>query len=325
MNNVKSDIIKRLLASAEPAIVYKALAGVKNLGPGSKVLKDLQNQVKNSPRVKTLLSIRNESGEIPFHPYRKWSGAHWVLAILSDLGYPPGDKSLTPLRDQVYDWLFSEKHEKSIKNIRGKVRRCASQEGYAVYYLLKLGLNDDRTDELARRLIEWQWPDGGWNCDKNPSAGISSFIESLIPMRALLHHARQRRNALSKKAALKTSEIFLKRRLFKSLHNGNVIKEKFIRLHYPCYYEYDILFALKVLTEGGLINDSRCNDALDLLESKRLSDGGFPAETTLYRKVTDPSISRGSLVDWGGQGKKRFNEWVTVDALSVLKAAGRLA
>jgi hypothetical protein len=29
-------------------------------------------------------------------------------------------------------------------------------------------------------------------------------------------------------------------------------------------------------------------------------------------------------VDWGGTGKKRTNEWVTVDALTVLRAAGRL-
>jgi hypothetical protein len=29
-------------------------------------------------------------------------------------------------------------------------------------------------------------------------------------------------------------------------------------------------------------------------------------------------------VDWGGTGKSRMNEWVTTDALWVLRAAGRL-
>jgi len=28
--------------------------------------------------------------------------------------------------------------------------------------------------------------------------------------------------------------------------------------------------------------------------------------------------------DWGGTGKSRMNEWVTTDALWVLRAAGRL-
>jgi hypothetical protein len=61
---------------------------------------------------------------------------------------------------------------------------------------------------------------------------------------------------------------------------------------------------------------------LDLLESKRLPDGGFPAEKTYYR-VTDRRTAGRCLVDWGGTSQRRMNEWVTADALSVLKAAGR--
>jgi hypothetical protein len=40
----------------------------------------------------------------------------------------------------------------------------------------------------------------------------------------------------------------------------------------------------------------------------------------------DVSTRFGSIspVDWGGAGKGRMNEWVTADALWVLRAAGRL-
>ena len=48
-----------------------------------------------------------------------------------------------------------------------------------------LGLCDDRTDELVSRLVTWQWPDGGWNCDKRPQALTSSFQETLLPLRGL--------------------------------------------------------------------------------------------------------------------------------------------
>jgi hypothetical protein len=44
-----------------------------------------------------------------------------------------------------------------------------------------LGLCDDRTDELVSRLVTWQWPDGGWNCDKRSGALTSSFQETLLP------------------------------------------------------------------------------------------------------------------------------------------------
>jgi len=99
--------------------------------------------------------------------------------------------------------------------------------------------------------------------------------------------------------------------------------DDFVKLHYPCYWRYDILFGLKVMAEAGLISDERCHDALDLLESKRLPDGGFPAEGKYYR-VTEKATTGRSLVDWGGTSKKHMNEFITADALYVLKKSGRL-
>ena len=101
------------------------------------------------------------------------------------------------------------------------------------------------------------------------------------------------------------------------------MKEDFVKLHYPCYWHYDILFGLKVLGEMGLLGDPRCADALDLLESKRLPDGGFPAERRHYRVVETPA-NGGSLVDWGGTSRKHMNPWVTIDAVAVLRQAGRI-
>jgi hypothetical protein len=53
--------------------------------------------------LQSLLSGRDIDGRLPFHPYDKWFGAHWILSILADLGYPEGDVSLKPLLDQSYD------------------------------------------------------------------------------------------------------------------------------------------------------------------------------------------------------------------------------
>jgi len=319
-----NDIINQLLASDELSVRFKIFTNVMNESVNSAKIRKLQKQIKKSSRVSTLLSERGIDGKIPYHPYQKWRGAHWILACLSDLGYPAGDKTLIPMREQVYDWLFSENHEKHIKTIEGLVRRCASQESYALFYLLKLGLADNRTHELARRLIKWQWPDGGWNCDKRPEARKSSFVESLIPFRALSLHAKITGDKESKQAARRAVELFLKRELYKKLADGSVIKDSFIKLHYPCYYEYDILFALKVMAETGYIGKKRCRAALSLLESKRLPDGGFPAEAKLYKVAEKNLVSRCSLADWGGTSKKHYNEFVTADAIYVLQKAGRL-
>jgi len=88
-----------------------------------------------------------------------------------------------------------------------------------------------------------------------------------------------------------------------------------------------LLGSLRVIAEAGVIADPRCAEALDLLESKRFPDGGFPAEIKHY--TTAPSSagrmpSGFSRVKWGDTGANRANAWVTVEALAILAAAGRL-
>ncbi len=313
-------IVERLLRSSEPCIRYKTLVELLYEDPSSYRAQNLQEEIKTSPRVRKLLSERTKDGRIPYHPYAKWDGAHWVLAMLAEIGYPEGDETLLPLRTQVYEWLLSKGREESMRKSRvidGRVRNCASQEGNALFSLLKLGLADKQIDRLAERLVRTQWPDGGWNCDKHPEATNSSFNESIIPLRAVALHANIRGDSESEGAAEHAANIFLKRRLFRRQRDGKVIHENIVKLHYPAYWHYDVLYALKVMRETGHLEDERCKDALNLLESKRLADGGFPAEAKYYH-ASERKVSGRSLVDWGVTGTTRMNEFVTVDALSVL-------
>jgi hypothetical protein len=246
-----------------------------------------------------------------------------VLSLLAELHYPEGDASLIPLREQEYGWLLSEHHEQRIPTINGRVRRCASQEGNAGYSLLKLGLADPRCDELAHRLVKWQWPDGGWNCDKRPQAVNSSYYESWLPLRALYLYQRCCGDQQAKLAADRAAELLLKRDLFIGVHSGRPIKQDFTQISFPFFFLYNILSALKMMVEIECINDPRCRNALDLLESKRLPDGSFPAESKYYRVASKPA-SRTSTVQWGPAHLRKGNEFVTLEALYVLKAAGRL-
>lgn len=315
--------IDTLLQSTEPILRLKTRIKVLGEDGSSPEVQALMREVPSSPRLTRLLSERDSGGRIPWHPYKKWRGAHWVLACLADLAYPPGDKSLLPLVDQVYDWLLSPEHIASIKAINGRVRCHASLEGNALYASLALGLADDRAQQLVERLVRFQWPDGGWNCHRKPEAIHSSYHESLIPLRGLSQYAKQSGDPQAALAAERAAEIFLKRHLFKRQSTGRVIKPEFVRLHYPPYWHYDFLFGLKVLAEAGWLGDPRCTAALDLLESRRLPGGGFPAEGTYYR-VSEKLRTGNSLVSWGGTGQNILNEFVTVDALYVLRTAGRV-
>jgi len=317
-----SNFIERLYTSDEPAVRYKTRVYLFDENPATPDAQELQDAIKTSERVHCLLAGRDEHGRLPSHPYSKWYGAHWVLVALADLDYPPGDETLIPLREQVYEWLFSDSRLRSIKQytIAGRTRMCASMEGNASFALLKLGLADERIDSLVERLLAWQWPDGGWNCDKKRQTHVSSFTETILPLRALSLYSRSTGNQEAREASERATEYFLKHHLFKRLSNGAVITDDFLKLFYPYYWHYNILFGLKVLAEAGHIDDPRCCEALSILDAKCLPDGGYPAEKKYYRVAKQ--MSNGcSPVDWGGTSTKHMNPFVTVEALSVCKQA----
>jgi hypothetical protein len=177
--------------------------------------------------------------------------------------------------------------------------------------------DDPRVQYLAQSLVEWQWEDGGWNCDKSPSAHHSSFYESLAPLWGLTEYYKATKDNQVLAAANRAAELLLRHRLFRSEKTGEVIDSAWLKLHYPLYWHYDILQALVILARAGKVRDPRCNEALDMIESKRGKDGCWRAEAYYWK----PSgASNADVVDWGRKGA---NEMITLNALRVLKAAGR--
>jgi hypothetical protein len=334
MTPAERTIVNALLKSEEPSIRWKTRVHVLGEDRDSKTVRALQEEIRHSPRVRALLSRSEQLGRAGTARtvYYKWQGLHWVLASLADLGYPTGDESLHPIRDR---WLgpsyFREfeartkeasYRERGVPVMRGRYRRCASQQGNALYSLITLGIADERAASLAERLLHWQWPDGGWNCDRDPAADTSSFMETLLPMLGLAAYSRSNKDVAASKAVKSASEVFLRRRLFKRVSDGKVIHKEFVALHYPLYWHYDFLHGLKAMVQIGRIRDPRCTDALELLEKKRLADGGWPAEKRFYKVSPRAMVANSDYVDWGGSAAKRMNEWVTIDALAVLRAAG---
>lgn len=332
-------LCQALLRSKEPSVRWKVRVHVLGEDLRSRRIRNLELEVHRSPRVRALLADRDPRGRLrPIgNPYSKWQGAHWVLATLADVGYPRASRALLAMRDQVLDrWLgdsfYREFDAKTtaqayrgfgVPRMQGRYRRCASQQGNALYFLTTLSIMDGRADALVERLLHWQWPDGGWNCDKNPGADASSFWESRHAMLGLAAHAARTGDRAAHDAAMRAAEVFLSRQLFLARHSGRVMNSEFVQLHYPLYHGYDILGGLKAMAEIGRIDDPRCRKALDLLEEKQLADGGWAAERRLYT-VSSSVKTRAEYVDWGGAKRTEMNEWVTADALHVLRAAGRM-
>jgi hypothetical protein len=159
-----TDVIASLCKSPEPSIRHKIRVHVLSEGEQSTAIRRLREEIRRSPRVATLLQNRARDGRIKNgrNIYDKWQGAHWILATLADIGYPAGDKKLFPARDQILDhWLddfFYKEIECNKKSdaykfegvpiMRGRHRRCAAQQGNALFIICKLGLANSRCEKL---------------------------------------------------------------------------------------------------------------------------------------------------------------------------------
>src|SRR5215218_9231729 len=215
-------------------------------------------QILKGPKVRALLAGQRPDGGFGVHPYRKWFGAHWRLVSLVELAAPAGEPRLQAAASTVLDWLTSQSHRERVPVVDGLARRCASQEGNALAVACRLGLAaDPRAELLARSLVGWQWPDGGWNCDVRASGRRSSFHESLPPAWALHEYWLATGATWPREAAHRAAG------LFRSLSGGEVIDRGWLALHYPPYWHYDVLQALVVLSRLGMAGDPRAGEALD--------------------------------------------------------------
>lgn len=321
-------LIDLLCGHEDPVVAYRARRLLAGESERSRALGRLRREIGSSEMAKRLLLALN--GE-RFNPYRKWQGPHWTLYSLAEIGFPAGDKRLLPLRRRVMDWMLAPAFLKPPSTVffpdqPRRPRRCASMEGNTIWSQLVLGIADDgRLPLLVDRLVAFQWPDGGWNCDKRPGAHTSSVQETLLPLRGLACWHRATGDERAKKAMNRAAEFLLARRLLWRQSDGALIEPEWggpvDKIHYPIRF-YDVLSALLVMAEIGLVRDRRCRDALDLVERKRLADGMFPVEWTNVTKA-DRIKTRGTYADWGPLHKKRGNLLVTIDALYVLRTAGR--
>ncbi|HET9498556.1 MAG TPA: hypothetical protein VFP83_09555 [Candidatus Limnocylindria bacterium] len=239
---------------------------------------------------------------------------------LVELEIPAGEPRAVAAAERVLRWLTIGGTRTRTEPRGSPPRSDASIEGNAVAACTRLGLaSDPRVRLLAEALVAWQWPDGGWNCDDSATGRRSSFHETLATMWGLHEYAAATGDRAAKRAARRAAELFLEHRLFRRHGTGEPIHPSWIVLHYPAYWHYDILQALVVLDRMDLATDPRASDALDILESRRLPDGRWRPGGYWW---SPPGSGRATpeVVDWG---RGAPSEMLTLNALRVLKAAGR--
>jgi hypothetical protein len=244
-------------------------------------------------RIAKLLEGQREDGGFGVHPYSKWKGAHWRLISLVELGVPRTSLEATRAAKTVLGWIADPEAQNPVV-IEGRERRHASMEGNALGVCCRLGMHrDKRVRSLVEVLLRAQWPDGGWNCDKDPKATHSSFHESLAPIWGLVEFHRATGDQRAWNAAQATGELLLRHEVFKSTRTGKPIESEWMHIHWPHYWHYDFFHGLRALSMLGKVGDPRAADAMRHLHDLRQPDGTWRASGRRYWTEST------EVVDWG--------------------------
>jgi hypothetical protein len=168
---------------------------------------------------------------------------------------------------------------------------------------------------LVERLLGEQLPDGGWNCEVENGATVSSLGTTINVLEGLLEYERATGGAGGVgEARRRGEEYLLERRLFRRKSTGAVIDPGWLRFSFPHWYHYDVLRALEYLRNAGHDpDDERVAEAIAVVEANRDPDGRWPLQNVHEGTVHFPMED--------GEGTP--SRWNTLRALRVLDWSGQ--
>jgi hypothetical protein len=162
---------------------------------------------------------------------------------------------------------------------------------------------------LVDRLLGEQLPDGGWNCEVENGATVSSFGTTINVVEGLLEHERAiGGSAVVAEARRRGEDYMLERRLFRRKSTGEVIDPAWLEFSFPNWYHYDVLRALDYLRDAEVKPDDRVAEAIGIVEGNRDANGHWLLQ----------NVHEGDAHFDMDDGEGKPSRWNTLRAMRVL-------
>ena len=314
MSSAKSVTTIDWLLDSDPALRWQALRDIEN-APADTVSAE-RARVANEGWGARLLELQGDDGlwdggaVFPGRPDpavlkmgQPWSATEPTLTLLRLFGVDPGAERVRRAINKVRDHCKWEHAGQPF--FEGEVEPCIN--GRAVAIGAYFGKD---VQGIVRRLLNDQLEDGGWNCEAENGSVVSSFDSTINVLEGLLayEHATGGSKEL-KTARQRGEEYLLERKLFRRKTTGEVVRPTYLEFSFPTRWHYDVLRALDYFRETGEPPDPRVYEAIELLQSKKQSDGTWLLEHTHKGKV------HFNLEDGDGHPSR----WNTLRAVRVLR------
>ncbi len=257
-----------------------------------------------------LLALQAPDGQWGGRPWsHDWKDTFHVLELMRRFGLDPKSeqarRAVGLVRENV-TWRDSEFETPWADNrfFDGEVEPCIN--GNVVATGAYFGV--DMTP-LVERLLGEQLPDGGWNCEVENGATVSSLETTASVLEGLLEHERAIGGSAGVgEARRRGEEYLLERHLFRRKSTGEVIDPAWLRFSFPHWYHYDVLRALEYLRDAEVRPDERVAEAIGVVEANRGPDGRWRLEN-VYAGAAHVQME-------DGEGSP--SRWNTLRALRVL-------
>ncbi len=297
------------LLSGDVSIQYQTRAYL--LGEPEEDLLPLRRRIAEEGWGKMLLDARNASGHWGRGFYQvKWVSSHYTLLDLRYLETQP----LAPITSTLQLILDTCRAcDGSISESRMRTPGDMCVNGMFLNYAAFFRTAEGKLAPVVDYILDGSLDDGGFNCEslrrKVRHSSMHTTISVLEGIREYLKAGYTYRAEELKKSRECAEEFLLVHRLFRSDKTGNIIDPRWLMLSFPSRWHYDILRALAYFADASLPYDSRMEEALDVLVSKRRKDGTWPIQ------AKHPGAVHFDMEQPGNSSR-----WNTLRALRVLKA-----
>ena len=228
-----------------------------------------------------LLALQAPNGLWGGRPWSQdWTDTFHVLELLRRFGLDPESEQARRAVDLVREhvvWRGGAPEETPWADNRffeGEVEPCINGNVVATGSYFGVDMTP-----LVDRLLGEQLPDGGWNCEVENGATVSSFGTTINVLEGLLEHERAIGGlARVGEARRRGEEYMLERKLFRRKSTGEVIDPSWLRFSFPTWWHYDVLRGLDYLRDAEVKPDDRIAEAVGVVEGERDPDGRWPLQ-----------------------------------------------